>query len=85
MEQMTQAPSIGVIVSLVTYTLTCGTFLIALAMIRGFVVRGISLSIAEFILRSRDDEQTQKLCRWFGNGEEIAEYLKDIKEKMSKE
>jgi len=85
MEQAAQAPNIGVIVNLVTYALACGTFLIALAMIRGFIVRGISMSIAEFMLKAKDREQTQQLCRWFGNGDEIEEYLKDIKEKMSKE
>ena len=46
MEQVVQAPNIGIFVNLVTYALACGTFLIALAMIRGFIVRGISLSIA---------------------------------------
>jgi hypothetical protein len=73
------------IVSLVTYAIGCGTLLIALGMLRGFITKGISIAVAEFFLRSNDQEQIQKMCRWFGSGDEILEYYEDIKEKMAKD
>lgn len=73
------------IVSLVTYSIGCGTLLIALGMLRGFIVKGISIAIAEFFIRTKDEEQMQRMCRWFANGDEILEYCEDIKEKMKKE
>jgi len=73
---------IAPVVSLVTYAIGCGTLLIALGMLRGFIVKGISVAIAEFFLRSKDEDQTQRMCRWFAEGDEISEYLQDIKEKM---
>lgn len=73
------------VINLMSHLITCVVFLIALAMCRGFVVRGISLAIAEYLLRLDDEEKISWMCRWFGNGKEISEYLLEIKNKFVKE
>ena len=75
---------ISPIVSVITLAIGCGTLLIALSMLKGFITHGISVAIAEFFLRNRDLDQVEAMCRWFANGEEIMEYVKQVKEKACK-
>jgi len=75
---------IGPIVSIITLFIGCSTLLIALSMLKSFITHGISIAIAEFFLRSKDMDQIETMCRWFADGEEIAEHVREVKEKMGK-
>jgi len=81
---MENISDIGPVVSLIGHAITAGAFLIALSMLRGFIIHGISLAIAEFFIRAKDEEQMQRMCRWFAEGDEILEHLKEIREKQKK-
>ncbi len=75
-------PWLGVITTVIMWT----GFLITLALLKGFISFGANIAIAEFMLGKGADTTTrEKICRWFGNGEEIEAVLRDMDEKMSRE
>jgi hypothetical protein len=59
-------------------------FIIVLAMLKGFISRGFSMALAEFLLKNCSEEKAERLVRWFGNGEDVLEELKLIKETVNK-
>jgi len=70
--------TIGPIVTLVTYAMTCGTLLLVLWTLKGFITTGLSLAVSEFMLRCRDQDQLEKVARWFGNGEQIIKRVEEM-------
>jgi len=57
-------------------------FVIVICIFKNFISRGFSMATAEFLLKSCDKEQCEKLVRWFANGDVILQELKEIKGKM---
>lgn len=70
-------PWIGVIASIITWTF----FLVALAMLKAFITRGISIAVAELMVKS-DSETAQKIARWFSREEDILEVVEEMREKV---
>ena len=70
-------PFIGVISQIICWT----GFIITLMMCRGFIATGVSIAVAEFLPRMKQ-EHREKLARWLGNGEEVLEQLKVMDEKL---
>jgi hypothetical protein len=73
------------VVNLISHIITCVVFLISLAMCKGFIIRGISMSLAEIFIKIDNKEQLEWFCRWFGNGKIVEEYLLEIKSKLKQE
>ena len=69
------------VVGLIGHMITCGVVLFVLGMMKGFITHGISLAIAEFFLRSKDEEMIKRMCMWFTDGEAILEHLKELKDR----
>ena len=75
---MDAGPFVGILGQLITWSF----FLVALAMFKNFITHGLSLAIAEFLLKIDDDRVRDKMCRWFVNGELVLERLKMLDEKL---
>ena len=72
-------PFIGVISSVVTWIF----FLIALAVLKDYISKGFGFALGEFLLKSANKEQREKIVRYFGsNGETVIEYLKGIQDRL---
>lgn len=75
-------PWLGVISAIIMWT----GFIIVLSMLKSFISQGVSMAVAEFMLRIEKDQSTrEKICRWFANGREIESVLQQIYSKMKKE
>ena len=79
------AANISPIISVVVHVITCGTLIIVLAMLKGFITTGLSLAVSEFMLRCRDQEQLEKVARWFCNGDQILKRVEEMKATIEKE
>lgn len=79
-EQVIQSsvPFIGILSQLIGWTF----FLIALSMFKNFISHGFSMAVGEFLLRSVPLDKAEKITRWFANGDEIIEALRELKEKL---
>ena len=53
-------------------------FIIVLSMIKNFLTRGFSMAIGEFLLNTATEAQREKYLRWFGNGDDILEHIKEV-------
>lgn len=67
---------IGIIQSIVTWT----CFFIALAIFKRFFTYGLSVAFTE-LLKIQSEESRKKMARWFGNGDDILDYLNDLDQK----
>ena len=76
MEVASAVPFIGVISSLIMWI----GLIFVLTMFRGFISNGVSLAIAEWLLKVNDDSVREKVCRWLGDKDTIIEHLKSIEE-----
>ena len=77
MEELTSVgPFIGVISQIVMW----GGLIFVLSMFRSFISNGISIAIAEWMLKLSDDGLREKVCRWLGDKDTIIEHLKSIEE-----
>lgn len=76
-EAINAGPYVGVIGQLIMWT----GLIVVLAMFKGFVVQGLSLAMAEFLVRNTSEEVQEKVCRWLVNSDQVEAYLKQIKEK----
>lgn len=77
MEELTSVvPFIGVISQIVMWV----GLIFVLTMFRGFISHGVSLAIAEWLLKVNDDLVREKVCRWLGDKDTIIEHLESIKE-----
>jgi len=81
---MTGSENVNAIIGFVSHMITCGTLVIVVVLLRGFVVHGISVAVAEFFIRSRDEEMLERMCRWFGNGSEILSHVKKVHKTVEK-
>jgi len=52
----------------------------ALAMLKRYVSFGVSVAFAEILSKSPDEMQ-HKIAKWFGNGQEIVDVIKDMRER----
>ena len=75
---MDAEPFVGILGQLIGWSF----FLVALAMFKNFISHGLSLAIAEFLLKIDDDRVRDKMCRWFANGETILTTLKELDNKL---
>jgi len=74
------APWVGVIGSCLGWIF----FLFALGMIKSFISHGVSIAIADFLLKNSGDETREKMIRWLGNKDEILAEIKRIRELQEK-
>ncbi len=77
MEELTGVrPFIGVISQLVMW----GGLIFVLGMFRSFISQGLSMALAEWLLKVNDDGVREKVCRWLGDKGAVIEHLKSIEE-----
>ena len=74
------SPWVSVIGAMVGWT----AFIIVVGMLKSFISKGFSMSLASFLIENSSDEQIEKITRWFGNKDEILFELKEIKKGLSK-
>ncbi len=79
------AESGAVYVGVLTTIIMWFGLIICLSMLKGFIHYGANVAIAEWLLKSTNDQTREKLCRWLGDSNEIAEYLHRIDEKLDKD
>ena len=70
-------PFIGVISQIIMWV----GLLTALGVLKGFIVQGLSLAMAEFLIRAPSEEVLEKVCRWLVRGDQVKDYLKQIKDR----
>ena len=69
-------------VSLLSKIIGWGGFLIVLTIIKDFITNAFAMGIAEFLLKSEEDDFKEKIIRLFGgNGDKILEKIKILQEK----
>lgn len=69
-------PFVGVITSIIMWFGLIFTLLV----IRGFIVQGTAMAIAEWLLKIGDESSQERICRWMGDKEQIIQQLRKIKE-----
>jgi len=79
-EVVDMGPWIGVISQVIGWTF----FIIVLLTLKSFFSYGLSIVIAEAMIKVFDDSKVEKLCRWFANGKEVLAAVREVKEKTSK-
>ena len=75
---VSMTPWISVISQCIGWTF----FLIAASMFKNFISHGLSIAIAEYLLKYGDEGVREKMLKWFADPEVIVEHLKSIEEKL---
>lgn len=77
MEELTSVkPFIGVISQLIMW----GGLIFVLSMFKSFISQGLSMALAEWLLKVNDDSLREKVCRWLGDKGAVIEHLKSIED-----
>jgi len=80
-EAVSQVPDMSKFVGVIGVTIGWLSFIIVLSILKSFITRGISIAVTELLLRN-DNATVEKVARWFSNGDDIMQTLKEIQEKM---
>lgn len=72
------APYVGILGHIVMWF----GLIICLSIVRGFIVQGTALAIAEWLLKLSDKTSQERICRWLGDSDRIMGYLEEIREKQ---
>lgn len=73
------APYVGILGHIIMWS----GLIICLCIIKGFVVQGTALAIAEWLLKVSDKGSQERICRWMGDSERVMGYLEEIRDKQS--
>lgn len=71
-------------ISVITTSIMWFGLIIMICLLKNFFVQGVSLAVAEWLLRLSSPEHQQKVCRWLANGDEVMAYLQALSEKENK-
>ncbi|KKK91802.1 hypothetical protein LCGC14_2709310 [marine sediment metagenome] len=55
--------------------------ILTISIIKGFIVQGSAIAIAEWLLKISDNASQERICRWLGDKEKILAHLQEIKAK----
>jgi len=72
-------PWVSVIGAIVMWT----GFVITLAMLKNVIAHGVSLAVAEFLIRTENEVLTEKICRWLPKGDQVVNYMRQMDEKRN--
>jgi len=78
MMEIDATPYIGILGSIIMWF----GLIFTLMMIKGFVVQGAAMAIAEWLLKIGDEDSQERVCRWLGDKDRILQQLREIKEKQ---
>ena len=67
--------AIGIVGKVITF----GFLIIILNMFKNFIARGVSMALAEWFLKVADEDQVEKMVRWFGNSDVVLKEVKDTR------
>lgn len=82
---MENATDMGPFLAILGQVIGWTFFIIVLGMFKKFISQGLSWAIGEFLFANSQDEKLQnRICKWFGNGDEIIKFLKEMEKKQSK-
>ena len=71
----------GPFVSVISGVIFWIFFLISLGMLKNFIAYGISIAVAEILMKS-DTEMREKIVRWLAEDDKIIEHLENIDKKI---
>ena len=75
MEELSSAkPFIGLISQIIMW----GGLIFVLSMFKSFISQGLSMALAEWLLKVNDNDLREKVCRWLGDKGAVIEHLKNI-------
>jgi hypothetical protein len=74
------APYVGIIGSIIMWFGLIFTLLV----IKGFIVQGSAMAIAEWLLKIGDEDSQERVCRWLGDKDRIIQHLRKIQETQEK-
>jgi len=77
-------PDLSVITPIVYLCLQGLILIIIISMFKGFITHGISIAVAEWLLKMSDNDSQHRVVRWFANGEKIEELLTEIRDRTTK-
>jgi hypothetical protein len=75
---MDASPYVGILGAIVMWF----GLIICLCLIKGFIVQGTAMALAEFLLKLPDNSGQERICRWLGDSGRIMDYLKEIEPKQ---
>lgn len=80
MTEISAGPYLGVITTAIMWF----GLVIVICLLKNFFVQGVSLAVAEWLLKLADNDHKEKVCRWLSNGDQVLAYLKILEEKKPK-
>lgn len=75
---MDPAPYVGILGAIIMWF----GLIICLCILKGFVVQGTALAIAEWLLKVSDKTSQERICRWLGDPDRIMGYLEEIRQRQ---
>ncbi len=70
--------SMAPILGLVSQVVFLIGIIVVISMLKNLIAHGVSLAIADWLMKHADDSWRERVCRWLADKGEILDYLKKI-------